>query len=399
MMKSNFKKIFYFILCIVLVVSFLIATPSVHASQFSDLQQQIDTNNALLNQKRTEANSLQKQVDIFDTQIKDAELQISKTQIEVDQTRAKIVQTQAQIAQQVAALKVEKGNLYETLTVYYENQNNNQSIFVTLLGSESLSSAIDKAKYLEAIGGSLTDEINKINKIMADLQTQNQNLEKQKKESNDLLLQQKDLKASLDNQKTAKNQLLTQTKGQEADYQQKLNAAWKEYQDALSRSSQSNESSYLGGSGSGYLINPNPGGHLTQEYGCTSYARCGDPSGPYGGNIHNGLDIAADYGSSIKAAADGSVLDRGMESNSHGWGNWIIIKHSNGLATLYAHLSSFRVSVGQNVSQGDVIGLEGNTGNSTGPHLHFSVFTHLIIYNGSYHGPDYSGTVDPRQFL
>lgn len=392
-MKELYRKIFL-VISFISILSFVLP---VNAQSLTDLQQQIDANKALLNKKAVEANSLQKQVDVFDAQIKDAELQISKTQIEVNQTQTEVVNLQNQIQQKETEIIKEKNNLNETVRAYYENSQS--STLEVVIGSNSLSDAIDRTQYLEAISSQLNDQVVKINKAKADLESKKTEQEKKKKQSEDLLFQQKDLKDSLDNQQTAKSQLLSQTKGQEAEYQKNLNAAWKEYEDALARSRQSNESNYIGGSGSGYFTNPNPSGRLTQGYGCTSYAQCGNPNGPYGGNIHNGLDIAAKYGSSIKAAADGIVLDRGEEYNSHGWGNWIIIRHSNGLATLYGHLSSFRVSVGQSVSKGDEIGLEGNTGNSTGPHLHFSVFTHLIIYNGAYHGPDYSGTVNPQQFL
>jgi murein DD-endopeptidase MepM/ murein hydrolase activator NlpD len=61
------------------------------------------------------------------------------------------------------------------------------------------------------------------------------------------------------------------------------------------------------------------------------------------------------------------------EAESGGYGNYTCIDHGGGLSTCYAHQSSFATSVGASVSQGDVIGLSGNTGNSTGPHLHFEV--------------------------
>ena len=87
------------------------------------------------------------------------------------------------------------------------------------------------------------------------------------------------------------------------------------------------------------------------------------------GRMHEGIDIAAPSGTPIRAAAAGRIIFAGVMS---GYGNITIIDHGNGLATAYAHQSSFALS-GGSVSQGTVIGYVGMTGNSTGPHLHFEV--------------------------
>jgi murein DD-endopeptidase MepM/ murein hydrolase activator NlpD len=86
------------------------------------------------------------------------------------------------------------------------------------------------------------------------------------------------------------------------------------------------------------------------------------------GRLHAGIDIPLGMGTGIRAADGGSVSIAGVMG---GYGNYICIQHGGALSTCYAHLSSIGVSVGQSVSQGQVIGASGNTGNSTGPHLHF----------------------------
>ncbi|WP_249312104.1 peptidoglycan DD-metalloendopeptidase family protein [Congzhengia minquanensis] len=84
--------------------------------------------------------------------------------------------------------------------------------------------------------------------------------------------------------------------------------------------------------------------------------------------MHNGIDIAADEGTDIKAAASGTVL---LAGNNGGYGNCVIISHSDGTQTLYGHASKLLVSAGQKVEKGQVIAKVGSTGNSTGNHLHF----------------------------
>jgi len=91
------------------------------------------------------------------------------------------------------------------------------------------------------------------------------------------------------------------------------------------------------------------------------------------GRMHEGIDISVPEGTPIRAAADGTVILMQSEYESGGYGNYTCIDHGGGLSTCYAHQSSFATSVGASVNQGDVIGLSGNTGHSTGPHLHFEV--------------------------
>ncbi len=124
-----------------------------------------------------------------------------------------------------------------------------------------------------------------------------------------------------------------------------------------SKSSSGSKLTYGGPTYAGYFMRPIAGGVRTQ--------------GIHG---YNGVDLASSYGASIFAAAAGEVI---ISHNDGGWnggyGNYIVIRHDNGTQTLYAHLSSSIVAVGDTVTQGQTIGYMGNTGRSTGTHLHFEV--------------------------
>lgn len=120
------------------------------------------------------------------------------------------------------------------------------------------------------------------------------------------------------------------------------------------------------GSGGGILRWP-CGGGITSRYG------------PRGGGFHSGIDIGAGYGAGVGAAAAGRVVSTGWDG---GYGKCVLINHGNGLVTRYAHLSQINVRSGQSVGSGQLIGLVGRTGRSTGPHLHFEV-----IVNGSAKNP------------
>ena len=105
--------------------------------------------------------------------------------------------------------------------------------------------------------------------------------------------------------------------------------------------------------------------------------------GGFGSTNHKGVDICnVGYTSSIYAVKSGKVLLTNTSGYGGGYGNYVIIDHGGGLTTLYAHMSSVKVSEGQMVSQGTVIGITGSTGASTGPHLHYEV-----RINGVYQNP------------
>ncbi len=108
--------------------------------------------------------------------------------------------------------------------------------------------------------------------------------------------------------------------------------------------------------GSSWLAHPAPGAIKTQ--------------GLHG---YNAVDLAASIGAPIRAAAAGEVIVSKSSGWNGGYGQYIVIKHKNGAQTLYAHLSSNGVGVGAYVGQSEVIGAMGNTGKSTGPHVHFEV--------------------------
>ena len=86
--------------------------------------------------------------------------------------------------------------------------------------------------------------------------------------------------------------------------------------------------------------------------------------------MHNGVDFGTGMNAKVFAAADGTVK---LAQYSRSFGNWIIIKHENGYTSVYAHLNSFNVNVGDRVTSGAIIAYSGNTGRSTGPHLHYEV--------------------------
>lgn len=118
--------------------------------------------------------------------------------------------------------------------------------------------------------------------------------------------------------------------------------------------------------GSGQLAWPTVGGYISSHVGYRW------------GRLHKGLDIARPSNYAIKAADNGTVVEAGYDGS---FGNKVVINHNNGMKTIYAHMSSIHVSVGQTVSRGQQIGVMGSTGNSTGTHLHFELYINGALKN------------------
>jgi len=125
--------------------------------------------------------------------------------------------------------------------------------------------------------------------------------------------------------------------------------------------------------GIGFLIPVNGG--IKSGYGWRL-----DPVTKSSRQFHTGIDFACSYGTPVKAAQDGKVVFSGDKG---GYGKTIILRHPSGYTTIYAHLSKASVNYGEYVKQGEIIGYSGNSGRTTGPHLHFEIRRYGITINPS----------------
>ena len=159
---------------------------------------------------------------------------------------------------------------------------------------------------------------------------------------------------------------------EEARVQREINsavAALQRQQEEERRRAQAQQGS-SGGSGSGGGGGSVSGtGQFTWPINGSVVSRFGENRG--NGRIHLGLDIGAAHGVNVVAADSGTVITASY--NEGGLGYYVVVSHGNGLTTLYGHLSSYAVSVGDNVSKGQLVGYNGSTGNATTPHVHFEV--------------------------
>lgn len=208
--------------------------------------------------------------------------------------------------------------------------------------------------------------------VIADLQETRQQLSEDKaaldQQRTELSSSQKKLQQQIDEA----NALIREYENTEAGHQALLDEAEADearIQELIRKQQQQNNNSgSSGGSSSGstggYIWPTNNTRVITSPYG---NRWC-----PYHGwEWHNGADIDAAYGSPVLAANSGTVIQAGWNG---GYGISVMISHSDGITTLYGHMSDWNVTAGQTVSQGDIIGWCGSTGNSTGAHIHYTMY-------------------------
>lgn len=379
---SQFKKPIFCLVIFALIFGLSFPTLKVEASRLTDLQaqrtqlnQQITQNKKLADQKKQEAAELQKNLNAINSEIAKIQSKIDSTQGLIIETQNNIKDIQNQINDKEAELQKQKENQSEALRVIYENSQISE--WEMVLNSNSFSEVESYNEYLDMIERKIEATIAEIEKIKADLQVKQSELQQKNKELLDLQSQQQAYKQGLDYQQNQKNKLLTDTKSQQksletqiAESQKLTNQVESEITNIMSAQSASGKQIIAKDRGTSKV-----GFQWPMDYLYIS-AYYGEKT-PFQ-KFHSGIDLVNSIGSPVYAAASGTVTATLSQKDSDGhyigYGNYITIGHNARYSTLYGHLQSFRVSPGDEVKQGDVIGYEGTTGWSTGPHLHFEVW-------------------------
>ena len=368
-----------------------------------DPQQQltvIDQIRAQLGSNLADAMAAQQQLK---QSLQDNAAQQEALEVKIAAVRAKIADLDAQIAdaqrrEAALALRIEaeRAQLRELARAVYVSPS---SVLVTLAESNSLGDLLTRVSDLNVAGAraseikaSLADDLFQLQQLREKEQAAREDQVKERDRLNGDLTQLQALQAQEDASlqqlqvKIAQTQYeMARLNTQSAQLAEAVTNMLEQQQDAIIAAAmqavwtqlqiwlQSNNVGQIGtsaGHSTKYrFIWPEPQAQISQPFGPTTFWF--EP--PYGSypHFHTGLDLVEPFGSPVYAADDGVVALVG--SSSSGYGNYVVIAHVGGLDTLYGHLSTALVKAGQQVTQGTVIGLEGSTGNSTGPHLHFEL--------------------------
>lgn len=347
-------------------------------SEIQKIESEIKQYEQQLTEVQGEKQTLQSAVNALDVSRKKTSASIQLTQSKISSTQSKIVSLSEQIDDKLTRIQSGKAGLAQSLRSM--NAEEDYSLIELLFRTSNLASAwsaVDSLQQFQTVVSGHVDELQDVRQTLEttkdEREGEQRTLEAQKEELDSQ-------KYSLDINRKEKSTLLTQTKSKESEYQKILEqkrTAKEEIEAEISAYEAQLkyvlDPSSLPTAGEGVLLYPLSSVYITQYFGNTSFAS----TGAYNGQGHNGIDFRAVVGTPVYAAQSGVVMDTGNTdavAGCYSYGKWVLIKHDNGLATLYGHLSTISVTAGERVVAKQRIGYSGNTGYSTGPHLHFSVF-------------------------
>ncbi len=346
-------------------------------SELDQIKAQIDTYQKQLDFTQKETKTLQNTVKALDidrqkmsTSIKLTQKQIEATSLNLQEVSYEIKDTEAKANASTEAVK-------EVLRTI--DQTDSRTILEIALSDNKLSDILDESMQLSKIREEVNSHLKELQSYKETLTKQKEKIESQKKQLAGYQTQLTDQKTILDIAKKEKNNLLALTKNREVSYQKILDANLakkqafeKELADYESQLTKQLSQKEIPTAGIKILSWPLENPFITQHFGVTK-----DSVRLYASGAHNGMDLRASVGTKIVSPASGVIIGTGdtdVACPKASYGKWVLIKHDNGLTSLFGHFSLIKVSEGQRVELGDLVGYSGNTGYSTGPHLHFSLF-------------------------
>lgn len=338
--------------------------------QINQYQGQVQYYSGQARTLNAEVSNLNNSQKVLQTSLKSTSTKIDKTNLTMNQNVSEIQGLSQNIVQnrEVIAETLRKINMHD-----------NRSPIEMLLGNETVSNFLQDYQDLSQLQNALRGSVQVMHDKTMQLASAQEELEKQKLELQGLVGELSDKQKILADQKKEKDKLLQETKGKESEYKkivqtlqqqvEQINNEIREYESQLK-----------------FLLNPQslpPAGAsvlgwpvkdvvVTQMFGRTV-----DAKRLYLSGSHSGVDFRAAVGTPLYSVGDGiieGVGDTDLTCPKASFGKWIFIRHNNGLSTAYGHLSKINVVAGQQIKKGELIGYSGNTGHTTGPHLHLTVY-------------------------
>ena len=323
---------------------------------------------------------------LLDQQIANTSAQIQNVEAQISQYAALITQTQAEL---VEAQEKEEAQ-YELFCsrVRAMEERGTISYWSVLFKADSFTDLLSRLDIINEIMDSDQAVIDELEALQAEIETKMSELETSKAEEEKAKAELVSKKNELDSQRKEANAVIQELSSNENETEAALSELQAQ-QDALWAEAQRLSDQLVAQqAANGQSTESNPGGYIwpvDSRYITSTMGGRTSPGG-IGSTNHKGTDIGrVGYTSSVYASKAGTVI---VSQYSSSYGNYVVISHGSGNTTLYAHMSSRKVSVGQYVNQGDVIGITGSTGNSTGPHLHFEVTENGVRVNPLSHGAE-----------
>lgn len=410
---------------ILIILSVIMIVGSINISSFANEIDQAKDEKTSLEKKKEETelrlSELEKEKDDILKYIEELDGELSKLTDEMDSLNADIKKTNASLdtaRDELKAAKIIEEDQYSIMKkrIQYMYENGETDYVEIVMKSENLSDVLNQVEYMSKITEYDNGLLDKYKKLKQDVTDKENNLEAKITELNALkeeLTYEQDtverLAADKNKELTKYEASIDETQALSADYSSKLDEQEELIEDLLEAERKRAEEEErkrkeeeerkrqeeAAANAANNTVNnapedtdTNTGSNVQVDgfiWPCPSSSRItstfGNREQPTEGasTYHKGIDIGASTGSEIVAAAGGSVVTAAYSVSA---GNYIMISHGDGIYTVYMHCSKLLVAAGDAVSQGETIGLVGNTGVSTGSHLHFGVSV-----NGTYVNP------------
>lgn len=400
MIKLTKKTFLYYFVGITLPSLLIVNGEVLAQSEVERLQKTIDEHNSRLTD--IDAEILRYQSDLADVgaERQTLEREVNRLELERKKINAEINRTDSQINStdlEISRLTLEVKNTENSIAVSEQAigaiirkqyRAGEESLVEVLLRHDRLSDFLREVDTSTQVQTDMAHHVADLGKLKIDLEEQQVSSQEKRIELASLKNQYTDQNTILINNKAEQSELLSATKNEEANFQSLL-ASREAARDQLISEVREFESQLQ------FILDPNsvptPGTQvfnwpvknpiITQFFGGTEFARRNP--GIYGGRAyHPGVDFGTPRGTPIYAPLSGTVRATGNTDavpGCYSWGKWSLIDHANGLSTLYAHLDVISALPGQKVTTGEIIGYTGNTGISTGPHLHFTVYAQEAV--------------------
>ncbi len=363
-------------------------------NELENIKASIETYQKQVDTAHGEAKTLQGAVKALDIERQKMVANIKLTENELDTANLNIDRLGLVIVSTENKISASRDAIGEVLRA--SEQAESRSIIETVLTKNSLSDILDESFELGQFRDKITSRLDELKKYKEDSMKQKTEREGERKKIVGYKARLTDQKTILDYTRKEQKELLSATRNKETNYRKileenivKKETFEKELFDYEMQLKRQLDKKFIPEAGSKILMWPLDSIRITQHFGRTK-----DAARLYASGTHNGMDFAANRGTPVKAASGGTIMGVGNTDTAcpkSSYGKWVLIRHNNGLSTLSAHLDLIKVTEGQIVEIGDIIGYSGNTGYATGPHLHFTVFASEGVQIGSFASKACSG--------
>lgn len=316
-----------------------------YSSRIAELQPKID--------------SLQKRQDTVQADLTSSEQRLGKTQSDLRSERKRLVRLRAKLDESRRVLSARLVELYQA---------DKPSIVSVVVNSKGFADLLERGEFLNRIGQQDQRIVRSVKAARVEAtatEARLQKLERRQRTTNERIESRRDEIAQVKGRLVSARGTISEARQSRAKLLRKVRVDRKDLEQHLKglEKEESKIQAKLSGLPSG--------GAVRQGSGNLVWPASAPLTSPFGlrwGRLHGGIDLGVPTGTPVNAADDGTVAIAGWVG---GYGNYVCINHGGGLSTCYAHNSRLGVNVGQRVSKGQVIAASGNTGNSTGPHIHF----------------------------